>query len=204
MNSRSFRIATGAVVAAASLALAGAASADLSDGSVLVGLTTDGTVYLDSSSDGFCHWIPDLATFNGLGYDSNAITWYGDLPCTVGDPLPALASPAASPAETPVAPAGVAAAKQTLSASPVIGAPKAASARAGKPFTVAFPVTGGTAFASVKVGTSTLRSSVKLAQGVATVGLTIPAAAKGNLLHVALTVESDGAKATRAASYRVA
>jgi hypothetical protein len=52
----------------------------------LAGLTTDNSVYV-AGEDGLWHHVPDVATFEALGYEWSAVTWYGDLPGTVGAPL---------------------------------------------------------------------------------------------------------------------
>jgi hypothetical protein len=53
----------------------------------LAGLTTDGTVYM-AEDDGLWHQI-DSATLAKLGLTGNTIMWYGELPGTIGDPVPA-------------------------------------------------------------------------------------------------------------------
>ena len=62
-----------------------AARADTSSQPALAGLTTDGSIYIDLG-DGYWHYV-DAATFAADGYSANAITWYGQLPGTVGAPV---------------------------------------------------------------------------------------------------------------------
>jgi hypothetical protein len=61
----------------------------------LAGLTTDRSVYL--AVGGLWKHIPDPATFAALGLDWNAISWYGELPGSIGDELPSAAPPSATP-----------------------------------------------------------------------------------------------------------
>jgi hypothetical protein len=69
------------------------------------------------AQDGPWHYVPDPETFNALGLDWNAISWYGELPGSIGEPLPSLkpapatteASPASrqpAPVESPLPAAG--------------------------------------------------------------------------------------------------
>ncbi|MBV8480875.1 MAG: hypothetical protein JOY72_11310 [Actinobacteria bacterium] len=171
---------------------------------------SDGTVYLDSSSDGFCHWIPDGYTLNALGYDWNTVTWYGDLPCTLGDPLPAIAPP-----PTPAAPVETRATESATVVTPLIGKPLASPTRAvaGKTFTVSFPVTrsdtgdrltSGSASVVSSIGGASLKSSAHFSNGTASVKLTLPGMAHGKLLALALTVSTDTTSASRTVTFRVA
>ncbi len=66
----------------------------------LAGLLDDGSVYL-AGDDSLWHWIPDAETFNAMGLDWGSVTWYGDLPGTIGDPLSSLAGVSAAPAAQP-------------------------------------------------------------------------------------------------------
>jgi hypothetical protein len=51
----------------------------------LAGLIADGTVYA-AGADGLWHEIP-AAKFAMLGFGDGLITWYGELPGSVGDPI---------------------------------------------------------------------------------------------------------------------
>ena len=78
-------IAAAVVVASALLGLAEPASAADGSDPAVAGLTTDGSIYV-AGDDGLWHQTDSAAlAADGLGGDT--ITWYGELPGTVGDPV---------------------------------------------------------------------------------------------------------------------
>lgn len=99
-----------------------------------------------------------------------------------------------------------------VEAAPVIGAPRATRAVAGRAMTVRFPVTSSDTGSALTTGTVcsaatasglTVASRSTLARGVARVDLVVPKAARGKLLRVTVTVTFDGTQATRVATFRV-
>ena len=194
-------------VAGAALAL-GLASARADDNEMvggLGGLTSDGTIYL-AGTDHLWHLIPNTATLKALGLDKYPITWYGRLPGTLGDPLPAIAPPPAPAPSTPGA---------TVSSRPVIGAPAKAPAVAvaGKGFTISFPVTrsdtgakltSGAVSATSSIGGIAIKPIAQFSKGVATVKLAIPGADRGKLLKVSLTIKVGTTAASRVTTFRIA
>ena len=107
---------------------------------------------------------------------------------------------------TPPPPAAPAAVK------PVIGAPTATAAIAGKQMTVTFPVKRSDNGAPLLKGTMTCDPSVSgkalahresFAAGKAKLVFTVPKAAKGKLLKVKVTISSSGLAATKIATFKV-
>jgi hypothetical protein len=114
-----------------------------------------------------------------------------------------LATPPPPPAPPAPAPAAV---------KPVIGAPVATMAVAGKPMTVTFPVTRSDNGAPLLKGAMTCDPSVSgkalahresFAAGKAKLVFTVPKTAKGKLLKVKLTISSSGLAATKVATFKV-
>jgi hypothetical protein len=172
----------------------------------LAGLLVDGSVYV-SGADLMWHQI-DPATFAALGYDANTIGWfYGSLPGTIGDPVPAVAP---APTETaPVVPLA-----ESVNIVPVIGAPMPAKVTAGKTVVITFPVVNGvtgekltsvTMIASAPtVGGKLIRPHVeRFTNGVASVGLKVPTTTKAKQLKVKLTINAGTATATRVATIAI-
>lgn len=95
---------------------------------------------------------------------------------------------------------------------PVIGAPIATAAIAGKQMTVTFPVKRSDNGAPLLKGTMTCDPSVSgkalahresFAAGKAKLVFTVPKAAKGKLLKVKVTISSSGLAATKIATFKV-
>ena len=112
-------------------------------------------------------------------------------------------SPPPPPAPPAPAPAAV---------KPVIGAPIATAAVAGKQMTVTFPVKRSDNGAPLLKGTMTCDPSVSgkalahresFAAGKAKLVFTVPKAAKGKLLKVKVTISSSGLAATKVATFKV-
>jgi hypothetical protein len=77
------------VVASLAVGVASPANAAIPSDAVVAGLIPDGTVYV-SGDDGLFHQV-DSATLASLGLAGKSITWYGELPGSVGDPATATA-----------------------------------------------------------------------------------------------------------------
>ncbi len=116
-----------------------------------------------------------------------------------------LTTPPPPPPPAPPAPAPAA-------VKPVIGAPVATMAVAGKPMTVTFPVTRSDNGAPLLKATMTCDPSVSgkalahresFKAGKAKLAFTVPKAAKGKLLKVKLTISSSGLAATKVATFKV-
>jgi hypothetical protein len=78
------------VVASLALGVASPANAAIPSDAVVAGLLPDGTIYV-SGDDGLFHQV-DSATLASLGLAGKSISWYGELPGSVGDPATATAT----------------------------------------------------------------------------------------------------------------
>jgi hypothetical protein len=170
----------------------------------LVGLISTGSVYVHGE-DGLWHYI-DAATFAALGYDSNAVQWFGELPGSVGEPIPA------------VVPAPVTAVPRVTESVavvvPAIGTPATTPVKvvAGKTVKVSFPVTDqntgsalttATMIGNPKVNGVIVKHVEHFGNGLATITLKVPKAAKGKQLKVALTIRVADQSASKLATFRI-
>ena len=166
----------------------------------LAGLRVDGSVYV-SGDDLLWHRI-DPVTFAALGYDANTIGWfYGSLPGTIGDPIPAVApAPAVTAPIVPLA--------ESVNVVPVIGAPTPAKLTPGKSVVITFPVVNGVTgekLTSVKMMSAAPTLAGKLIRphverftnGLASVGLKVPTTTKAKQLQVKLTIGAGTTTVTR-------
>lgn len=99
-----------------------------------------------------------------------------------------------------------------VAAVPVIGAPHATRAVAGRAMTIRFPVDRSDTGAALTTGTiccgataagKPVPSHSALTGGAARIDLVVPKAAKGKLLTVTVTVTFAGSRTTRVATFRV-
>jgi hypothetical protein len=170
----------------------------------LAGIIGGSTVYVHGE-DGLWHPI-DSATFAALGYDGGAVQWFGELPGSVGEPVPA------------VVPAPVKAVPRVPESVPVvvpaIGAPATTPVRvvAGKTVKVSFPVTDQNTGSALTTATMTGNPKVNgvivkhvehFGNGRATITLKVPKAAKGKQLKVALTIRVADQSASELATFRI-
>jgi hypothetical protein len=184
----------------------------------------DGTMYL--LADGEYHPI-SAAQFGTFGLSSQAIAYVGQLYEPVGAPatdeqvqameaayVKALNDIGVSAAVPAVKPPVTAPAPATVVESPVINAPLTfpAQPRAGKYFTVSFPVTSSATGRMLESATMICDPQVKgkvlphdegFNNGKATLRFVIPATAKGKLLKVHLTMVLGNQSTTRVETFTV-
>jgi hypothetical protein len=190
----------------------------------------DGKMYLLAGDE--YHQISQ-AQFDTFGLSIQAIAYVGELYHPIGAPatdeevqameaayvqaLNDLGIPTTVPAVTPPAPPAPATPAVTTPAvveSPVINPPLTVPAkpRAGKYFTVSFPVTSSLTGQTLTAGKMICDPSVKskviphfehFKNGKATLRFVIPAAAKGKVLKVHLTMVLGGQSTTRIESFLV-
>jgi hypothetical protein len=176
----------------------------------LAGLTTDGSIYI-RGEDGLWHNV-DAETFAASGYDRNTVSWFGQLPGTLGMPVPHVSLPAPA---APVAPAVPRVAESVAVVTPAIGAPvtKPVKVVAGKTVKVTFPVTDANTGADVLVTTKmvgspsinglVIRHVEHFGNGLATITLKVPKAAKGKTLAVGLKIEVADQSASKLVTFHV-
>ena len=98
--------------------------------------------------------------------------------------------------------------------SPMIGKPTSAPSKpkAGKPFTVAFPVTrkydgtpiaSGTMVCDPKLAGKVLKHAESFKDGTAKLAMSIPKDSKGKELRVTVKISANGTSTTKVAVYRV-
>jgi hypothetical protein len=172
----------------------------------LVSILGTGQTYV-LGQDGFWHYV-DAETFAALGYSSSSILWFGEVPGSIGDPIPHQ-SPPVTTTSVPRATESVAVVE------PAIGkaVAKPAAVLAGRHVVVTFPVTdantGGAVTAvtmmssNPKINGTIVKHVEHFANGFATVTLKVPKAATGKKLSVALTIKTTDGSASRIATFHI-